>query len=151
MWSFNFNFVPFDKEPRLCIAILQVETVLANLQYFLDHHIFVYISFYLSILKWFFRKVQSEKCLSTFCEIISKTGPPWTPASELHFLSPSRRWEPIPTPPLPCSSRWTPFPERKKNIETENGMWMSAGNGEHLVRPWLSSDLYIMPVVRGLW
>ena len=99
----------------------------------------------------FFRKVQSEKCLSTFCEIISKTDPPWTPASELHFLSPSRRWEPIPTPPLPCSSRGTPGSERKKNIEMENEMYMSDENGEHLVRPWLSSDLYIMPVVRGLW
>ena len=34
MRSFNFNFVPFDQEPRLCVAILQVETVLADLQYF---------------------------------------------------------------------------------------------------------------------
>ena len=30
----QFQFCPFDQEPRLCVAILQVGTVLADLQYF---------------------------------------------------------------------------------------------------------------------
>ena len=128
-----------------------------------------------TFLQGWFQRVIVSATLSTFCEIISKNCPYWTPAPEcvsikqqvLRFNGSSHLEDQHPIVllhigenKLPCDPRlvlpdehlgrrWRWIMEMKVWADTKIKIFSMYG--EHLVWTRLSSDLHEMPVIWGWW
>ena len=123
-----------------------------------------------------FHRVKVSATLSTFCEIISRNRPSWTPAPEcvpiqqqvLRFNGSAHLEDHHPIVfhigenKLPCDPRlvlpdehlgrrWRWIMEMKVWADTKIKVYIFSIYGEHLVWTRLSSDLHEMPVIWGWW